>query len=300
MAIVIGLLLVVVLFASQPLIKVSILDTENKLNKARQEDSTSKSGRTTIGLLQTRLRLLVLLNTIVSGVRKVFLIVVSALGVYSVIIVLVMIAVIGLSVSLMSGLSGGVRLNSTPTNSSDSEHLSADNSSWLSSCDSMSKWYFANIHTYQGSSSGRGSGSRTPYECELLDGMTVGDDCSGLVASCLAYSGLFTTYTGYSSAPSSTGFDATLQSCGFTEYPCTLDFVLKAGDILQVNGHIEIVARVDSDGTCWRYSWGSIPSSMPIKVEPCYGLSSMQTLINFYHYTSGNTNNYFTSVWRLE
>lgn len=50
--------------------------------------------------------------------------------------------------------------------------------------ETLAKWYIANVHTYQNRASGKGSGSRKMYSCNLFKpSKSVGDDCTGFASA---------------------------------------------------------------------------------------------------------------------
>ena len=50
--------------------------------------------------------------------------------------------------------------------------------------ETLAKWYIANVHTYQNRTSGKGSGSRKMYSCNLFNpSKSVGDDCTGFASA---------------------------------------------------------------------------------------------------------------------
>lgn len=50
--------------------------------------------------------------------------------------------------------------------------------------ETLAKWYIANVYTYQNRTSGKGSGSRKMYSCNLFKpSKSVGDDCTGFASA---------------------------------------------------------------------------------------------------------------------
>lgn len=50
--------------------------------------------------------------------------------------------------------------------------------------ETLAKWYIANVHTYQNRASGKGSGYRKMYSCNLFKpSKSVGDDCTGFASA---------------------------------------------------------------------------------------------------------------------
>lgn len=173
-----------------------------------------------------------------------------------------------------------------------------DNSSWVAACQSMWDWYYANIDTYQNVKEGKGSGTRKWYNCDLLDGKTVGDDCSAFVSACLGYAGLWsggwTSGSGWGSTTFANSGNSTLNE-NFNHFtPADYDngtYVPRVGDILAYSGHVEIIAVV-SDSGCKSWSWGSVP-----KNSPCNRASDIKTYI--YHMWASNSHT-VTDIWQLK
>lgn len=140
-------------------------------------------------------------------------------------------------------------------------------SGWLGSVETMGRWYLSNINTYQRNTTGKGSGNRKWYPCDLVGGSNVGDDCTGFAYACLVYSGYIQDSP--TSAPPSSDYIKNgsmigkLESVGFKHGTVTADTVFEAGDILSKEGHVEIVVGKNPDGTYNTFGWGDIHSEYP-------------------------------------
>lgn len=160
-----------------------------------------------------------------------------------------------------SGVSVGMSTGSSVEDNADTNVVGT-------SLESMAKWYIANVKTYQQNSSGKGSGSRQGYSCDLLGGKTVYDDCTGFSA---AYASLVSgkNVTAYGSKDLYNGGQSYIDA-GWKRY--TIAEIggvsgLKYGDILVCNSeadskckghHAEIFISVNSS-----FGWGKIQGSIP-------------------------------------
>lgn len=144
----------------------------------------------------------------------------------------------------------------------------ADTSSLVACCKTMAEWYIKNVHTYQNRSSGKGSGERKWYTCDLVRAK-VGDDCTGFAA---AYVMLVTgkKLSTYSSGDLYASKVKDWVDAGWTRYTITElggTKGLQAGDIL--------VCNYDKDKNCIghhaevylkrgkTFGWGKIRKSYP-------------------------------------
>lgn len=213
------------------------------------------------------------------------------------VIVIVLIAAVSSAVLFMQDenlsqsvpIGGGSSIiQGTDTSSGDSSEVE----DWISVCDKMGDWYVANISTYQGGTSGN-YGTRKSYTCELLvkdDGTsgTVQDDCSAYVTACMQLAGYHPIGgTVYCSRDFLEGGAAAniLKNNGFVNIGSLANNKdkLKKGDILAVNGHVEVFSHYGDSGQIMSWSWGYIYSS---------GLPTDKGLPE-----SGSQ---YTDIWRLE
>lgn len=154
----------------------------------------------------------------------------------------------------------------------DGDEPVVDTSSLEACCKTMAEWYIANIHTYQGKSSGKGSGSRTYYACSILDsvksGATAGDDCSGFAAAYaslvakkwVAPTGSSAMYSGSSNYTNAGWQRYTIAEIGGVSG-------LKVGDILVCNDGVDSKTKGHHAeiflGTSSSFGWGKIQSKYP-------------------------------------
>lgn len=76
----------------------------------------------------------------------------------------------------------------------------SDLDKWMLSVEIVSKWYAANIPTYQKQlpEEGSGSGTRKYYSCDILPSTyEAGGDCSSHVMSCMVHYGILKTTKNY-------------------------------------------------------------------------------------------------------
>ena len=158
-----------------------------------------------------------------------------------------------------------------------------DNTTWVNACESMFDWYYNSIDTYQGNKSGKGSGTRSFYVCNLFDSgsnVEVGDDCSAFVYACLAYAGFVDESTTKSAWGSSVFADETNSTLLKYFNPYHPDdygngvYKPRQGDILAYCGHVEIIAQVEP-GNCASWSWGSVA-----KNNPCLRTGDINTYLH--------------------
>lgn len=144
--------------------------------------------------------------------------------------------------------------------------IAYDNSSWLSSIETMANWYIKNVPTYQTSYNNVATGHRGMYSCDLFDkNSKVGDDCTGFVYACLVYAGLVKDSP--SNAPCSNDYVGgtplkVLTDGGFERLKAGQGFEWQAGDIASISGHVEIVVSVEGDKLS-SFGWGKIRSEYP-------------------------------------
>jgi hypothetical protein len=147
-----------------------------------------------------------------------------------------------------------------------------DTSNAVAVCEALGKWYIANVPTYQSKTSGKGSGTRTFYACDLLysikNGATVGDDCTGFAA---AYASLVAgTWIPVSWSGAMYSGDSNFINAGWKYYKISeIGGVsgLLPGDILVCNNgvdskslghHAEVYLGPSSS-----FGWGKIQSQYP-------------------------------------
>lgn len=136
---------------------------------------------------------------------------------------------------------------------------------WMQACKDMGLWYASNVNTYcsyKDNSMGSTYG-RSWYSCPLLNGYTVGDDCSAFLTACLAKAGIMPNYKGgwgYGSSAFKFNGNATLQAdltnAGFSYIPYDSNYTPQTGDIMVMHGHVEVMAGC-SGGKIYVYSWGN-------------------------------------------
>jgi len=150
--------------------------------------------------------------------------------------------------------------------------------SWLNAVETMGKWYEANVHTYQGTSSGAEScKGKHFYECPLLtrSDRKVADDCSGFVKACLQYYGIkeidHIWLTTANMQPGSE-FDKVIQKAGFQYMPYSKED-RKPGDIMcgPASSHTEIFAG-NIGGKAKSWSWGNIHDGIHSRNKHISGL----------------------------
>ena len=154
---------------------------------------------------------------------------------------------------------------------------------WKDAYTKMGKWYEANIHTYQGRPGNKRG--RLKYECNLIGGGDVCDDCSAFVKACLQ---LFKKVPGIDDIGVTTAsmqpggaFDKALLASGFKRYGYDRNTICE-GDIIcgGPKTHTEIYA-----GNGESYSWGSVHDGKD------YGHQGMPCRL---------ANTQFIWVWRYE
>lgn len=166
-----------------------------------------------------------------------------------------------------------VTYSNVSTNTSIDESINivddtVNNSGWVGSIEKLANWYIKNVPTYQNDAGGSGTDSRAWYSCDLLDGSSVGDDCTGFSYACLIYAGYISDSP--SNAPpsgwyigESSSMAGKLKEAGFTHGYVTSGMEFKAGDILAKQGHVELLVGVNEDGTYQTFGWGTIRHSYP-------------------------------------
>lgn len=149
---------------------------------------------------------------------------------------------------------------SVAANTTGDYNPTGDNSTWVTAVDSMGKWYEQNVHTYW-STKCKPRGNRKAYNCPLIGGKLVYDDCSSFVTACIRYFNP-SIYDSDDNPPTSHLYDSTtsnigksLAANGFVHIP--FDFnKLQPYDIISQQGHVEIVANVQGFTRSW--GWGSV------------------------------------------
>ena len=124
---------------------------------------------------------------------------------------------------------------------------------WYNCVQQMGKWYEANIHTYQGTTSKPRKG-KCWYDCPLVNGK-VADDCSGFVQACLLLFGVKCPSISTSTMQDSS-FMKLMEGAGFIHLSGNWNTTnAQPGDILcgKSSTHTEIYA---GGGRSW--SWGNI------------------------------------------
>lgn len=161
-----------------------------------------------------------------------------------------------------------------------------NSSGWVGSIEKLANWYIQNVPTYQNDTGGGGTGSRAWYPCDLLEGNTVGDDCTGFSYACLILAGYISDSP--TNAPPSgwyIGEDSTMASklkeAGFTHGYVASGMEFKAGDILAKSGHVELLVGVNEDGTYQTFGWGTIRHSYP-STESTTGDSLVNQYSDYY------------------
>lgn len=137
-------------------------------------------------------------------------------------------------------------------------------SDWMKAYQDMGSWYSNNVNTYQDAQDNTcATGHRRLYPCPLLNGTQVGDDCSAFVAACLTYAGITKDSAGawlltasYFQPDSGKPIVNDLMASGFTWIPYSSSFTPQAGDILLMQGHIEIIGGY-SGAEVYCYTWGN-------------------------------------------
>lgn len=141
------------------------------------------------------------------------------------------------------------------------------------------QWYIDNVSTYchmtrddiDAAGAPSIEGGRKDYTCNLpgnLDGITVGDDCSGFVWATLVQAGYFDSstkqYATWAYFPGQDGGNAMVEA-GFTWHPMTelTGDDIRTGDILLKNGHIEIFYGYDDKGRELAMTWGDVYEKLP-------------------------------------
>ena len=139
-------------------------------------------------------------------------------------------------------------------------------SNWLENVEKMGKWYQNNIHSYlSGASVSKCTNNRTYYDCPLIGGASVGDDCSSFVKACLQAQGIPNIdkmWINSGSFKPETDLSNILLENGFIHLPYSAEEV-KKGDIIAVNNgndkhHVEVYYGTDSNGKDISYSWGNV------------------------------------------
>lgn len=160
----------------------------------------------------------------------------------------------------------GASVNIVEEGGESGNSIAYDNSSWLSSIETMANWYIKNVPTYQTSYNNVATGHRGMYSCDLFDkNSKVGDDCTGFVYACLVYAGLVKDSP--SNAPCSNDYVGgtplkVLTDGGFERLKAGQGFEWQAGDIASISGHVEIVVSVEGDKLS-SFGWGKIRSEYP-------------------------------------
>lgn len=181
---------------------------------------------------------------------------------------------------------------------------------WIQIVDNVAQWYAANIKTYCSRTDKEHKehgglstdGGRSGIKCELggkLKGQLVGDDCSSFLQACLVQAGYLeknkykTEVWGPNSEAYLPGGDGAknLEAAGFVWIPKNKFMAdtkqpeqLQKGDILVVNGHVEVFSHFDSEGKECAWTWGKIYTA-----EPAQKGSTKDTIWNWYD-----------GVWRLK
>lgn len=153
---------------------------------------------------------------------------------------------------------------------------------WIGDIKKVAQWYLDNVTTYchmtyeevhaYGASTKRG---RKDYECDLegnLNGNTVVDDCTGFVWACLVHAGYFDEslriFTSGEYLPGG-ATAAKMEEAGFKWYnssELTAD-ELNAGDVLVVNGHVEISSHYNDNGKEMAWTWGKVYRQEPAEKD---------------------------------
>lgn len=159
----------------------------------------------------------------------------------------------------------------------------------------IGNWYTKNITTYLNGEIVKGDRTRSTKECELINNIEVGDDCSAFVSACLCKYGILTnTWYGSfaynkNSASREEELINALEKAGFVWHTKDNNYIPKRGDILVQHEHygkedvkhVEIVDSYDGKGAqVW--SWGKVYKSLP----------TLRTKTDLYGRTSG--------YWRIE
>ena len=286
-----------------------------KITKKRTKENKKENKATQI-LIKSLKRALLALKFLLNVLRTV-VVIFTSVGIFTIFLFAIVLVLVGSTAAFVSMNFGKLDLADSNTKQEEiQENLESDdilgssthrnynqifgdNSTWLSCCDSMFTWYFANIHTYQKSAMGLdGTGVRGWYTCDLFSnpGIQVGDDCSSFVYACLAYAGFVSDTTTTSAWNSTTFADETNSTLlkYFNPYSPSdygKSYIPRPGDIMAYSGHVEIIAQV-TDGNCLSYSWGSVPRS-----NPCQRAGDIETFLK--HMWSGNEHT-VRVIWSLK
>ena len=233
-----------------------------------------KLGKLSVKAVQLAIKALQLLLALIKAIISLLL----SLGVIG-IIILVLIVIV-LIVAILSAVlavdsestsssgsysSGGGSGGDSGSGSGQEVIIDVDTSTLEASCETMAKWYIANVTTYQGG----GKDTRKAYTCSILNGgQTVYDDCTGFSA---AYASLVSgkNVQAYGSEQLYKGGQSYIDA-GWTRY--TIKDIggvsgLVVGDILVCNSsadsnckghHAEIYL-----GTGRSFGWGKIQTKYP-------------------------------------
>lgn len=175
-----------------------------------------------------------------------------------------------------------------------------DSSNWFEHIEKMGKWYETNIHTYQSCSYAKDSTprKRLKYECPLIGGDTVEDDCSGFVKACLVFfastsdsrDGLKAIRKVYTCTETmqpdfvtrKDNFHQVLTKNGFMYLEYTSADDLQKGDIIcgSAKTHTEIYVGKNSKGKDMVYSWGYIHDKRIIEGEHHAGMPCKMEYLN--------------------
>lgn len=289
----------------------------DKITKKKDNVVNSVKNKKAIDLLLRSLKLLALSLKFLLNLLRTVVVLFTTLGVFTIFLFAIVLILVVSTAAFVSMEFGNINIDESRETSnlessyetgsvlgtlSDSNYnqIFGDNSTWLSCCESMFNWYYANIQTYQKSYAGtKGTGVREWYTCDLFSnpGIVVGDDCSAYVYACLAYAGFVSDTTTKGSWGSSTFADPTNSTLlkYFNPYHPddykTGKYKPRPGDIMAYSGHVEIIAQVEP-GNCLSYSWGSVPRS-----NPCQRTGD----INLYLHKMWSSNEHnVTVIWSLK
>ena len=217
---------------------------------------------------------------------------------YILLICILLSATMFVAVLLNSQNKSDIRVRLTAPKAQQSTSMS---DTWAASVSSMGTWYFANINTYQGDSSGKDNCTgRKQYPCPLIGNKTVQDDCSAFVTACLAYGGYYPEYTGeysFCAKDFCTGGSAyNMMLNNFVHYTpadyLTGVYKPEVGDIFAYSSHVEILGVI-GETECFAYSWGSVPEDGMPTVRSCGIDTFVAQLWN-------SNRNKVTDIWQVK
>lgn len=301
--------------------KTGIISKLKKTSDKNKVDKQTKNKLMKIKLLR------ISLHALLVGLRltgTVLSIIGALISLLMPLILIILIGAIGgaVLVAIMSGeggskitITGGTLQGGTTINGE--IVVSGDNSSWVSSCQTMWNWYTSNVRTYQhcinyysdgndgflsckgdsACSGGTGAvGPRHGTSCSLLDGGLAMDDCSAFVSACLVYAGYCNgnqnSYGSSAYRPGESMANRSEFNSNFTCYTPSdygVTYFPKVGDIMVQSGHVEIFAGI-IDGTYCSWSWGSVPKCVREGTgnQPCTRTSDPNVYFNNLWSTGGD------------